>query len=129
MGLKIKRRPNALEKKARKGFRGYPMATLAFYGPDNTKASKVAVGVVTYDGAEADPLERWFSEDGDVRHDPVIGAEIIEFIGKHGVKSVVMSDGLMGCPHEEEIDYPLGEVCPQCPYWAIRDRFTGEIIQ
>jgi hypothetical protein len=33
----------------------------------------------------------------------------------------------MSCPHEERIDYPEGEKCPSCPFWANRNRFTGEI--
>lgn len=40
------RAKRALEKKARKGFKGYPAATVAFYGPDNRKATKIAVGIV-----------------------------------------------------------------------------------
>ena len=28
-------------------------------------------------------------------------------------------DGVTGCPHEEGIDYPLGEPCPQCPCGSI----------
>ena len=35
-----------LGKKAKKGFRGYPVATIAFYGPDSTTATKVAVAIV-----------------------------------------------------------------------------------
>jgi hypothetical protein len=34
----------------------------------------------------------------------------------------------IGCPHEEGKDYPLGENCPQCPYWANRDRWSGKLI-
>jgi hypothetical protein len=34
------------------------------------------------------------------------------------VKEVVMTGGIVGCPHEEGIDYPLGEDCPHCPYWS-----------
>ena len=75
------RRPlSPLRRKAKKGFRGFPVGTVAFFR-------------------------------------------------QHGVKSVAMSDGLLGCPHEEGIDYPKGEACPQCPYWAGRDRFTGELIE
>ncbi len=40
-----------------------------------------------------------------------------------------MTGAIIGCPHEEGIDYPDGEVCPQCPFWARRDRFTGELLQ
>jgi hypothetical protein len=44
------------------------------------------------------------------------------------VKSVVMPDRIIGCPHEEGIDYPEGESCPQCPFWEGRDRWTGEPV-
>jgi hypothetical protein len=29
---------------------------------------------------------------------------------------------MLGCPHEEGIDYPEGEACPACPFWAGRER-------
>jgi hypothetical protein len=128
--MRIKRRSDSpLKKKARRGFRGYPVATIAFYGPDDTRASKVAAMIVAAEDAEPAALERWFDEDGDILTNPVVAGEILRFLGVHGVKSVVMSDGIIGCPHEEGIDYPDDEVCPQCPFWAHRDRWTGEIVQ
>ncbi len=128
--MRIQRRSDSpLKKKARRGFRGYPVATIAFYGPDDTRASKVAVGIVATQDAEPIALERWFAEDGDVRTNPVVASEILQFLGVHGAKSVVMSDGIIGCPHEEGIDYPDGQVCPQCPYWAHRDRWTGDVVE
>ena len=36
-----------LHKKARKGHRGWPIATIAFYGPNLSQATKVVVGIVT----------------------------------------------------------------------------------
>jgi hypothetical protein len=126
--MKIKRPPSPLQKRARRGFRGYPVATIAFYGPDSSRASKVAVGVVTKPKGEAEVLERWFSERADVRFDAGIGREILAFLERHAVKSVVLSGGVIGCPHEEGIDYPEGQVCPQCPYWATRDRWTGDLL-
>ena len=127
--MRIKHRsPSPLHKKARRGFRGYPVATVAFYGPDLTRASKVAVGIITRENAEPEALERWFSAAGDVREDPAIGRDILAFIERHGAVTVVMTDRIIGCPHEEGIDYPDGQVCPQCPFWAHRDRWTGEVI-
>ena len=38
-------------------FAGYPVATVAFYGPDDRWATKVAVGIVAVDGGDPDPLE------------------------------------------------------------------------
>ena len=117
-----------LKKKARRGFRGYPLATVAFYGPDDRRATKVSVGIVTAEDAEPEILERWFSEDSDVQTDPTIGDEILTFIKAHGAKSVVTADRIIGCPHEEGIDYPEGQECPQCPFWAHRDRWSGEVL-
>jgi len=128
--VKLKRHSESpLRKRARRGFRGYPIATVAFYGPDNNRASKVAVGIVAAEGAEPAPLVQWFSEDRDVRRDLAIGREIVAFIQEHDARSVVMTDRIIGCPHEEGTDYPEGQVCPQCPFWAHRDRWSGEIIQ
>jgi hypothetical protein len=121
-------RKSALRKKAKHGFRGYPIATVAFYGPDDQVATKVAVGIVEQEGAEPSELERWYSSEGDVRTTPSIEAAVIEFITRHAVRSVAMTDDLIGCPHEEVVDYPEGTSCPKCPYWAGRDRFTKERI-
>jgi len=116
-----------LSKKARQGFRGWPVATIAFYGPDLSRASKVAVGIVAFEGAEAEDMTSWFSDEADVRHDPLIGQQIAEFIESHGVRSVAMGGGIIGCPHQEDIDYE-GEWCPVCEFWKGRDRFTGELL-
>jgi hypothetical protein len=117
-----------LEKRARRGFRGYPVATVAFYGPNDKQATKVAVGIVRGESVEADPLERWLSEQSDVRSDPDIAGQIAAFIETHAVRSVVLVDRIIGCPHEEGVDYPVGTACPQCPFWAYRDRWSGKLI-
>ena len=124
-----KTRSWAIGKKAKRGFKGYPVATVCLYGPTDKLASKVAVGIVRGERQDPDPLERWFSESADIRMDEAIELEIAEFIRAHGAKTVVMTDGIFGCPHEEGIDYPEGTSCPQCPYWAGRDRVTKERIQ
>jgi hypothetical protein len=118
-----------LTKRSNRGFRGYPIATVAFYGPDDRRASKVAVGIVPTEDAEPSELERWFSDAGDVRDDAETVAAIMTFIDRHGATSVVVDERILGCPHEEGIDYPEGEKCPQCPFWASRDRWTGELLQ
>ena len=118
-----------LRRKVKQGFRGYPIATVAFYGPTADLATKVVVAIVRDEGRKPDPLERWFSEESDVRSDLEVGDKVLAFLKEHAAKSVIVTDGLIGCPHEEGIDYPEGKSCPQCPYWAGRDRFTHERIQ
>jgi hypothetical protein len=127
--MRFKRRSTSpLAKKARRGFRGYPVATIAFYGPDNTRASKVAIGIVRAEGADPE-MTRLFTDEGDIRKDIEIGGQILKLLDLHGVQSVIVKQEIFGCLHEEGIDYPVGEVCPQCPFWAHRDRDTGELIQ
>jgi len=69
-----------LRKKAERGFHGYAIATIAFYGP------KVAVSIILTENHEPDLLERWFSDSGlDVRHDPAIGEHVVAFLKTHTV--------------------------------------------
>lgn len=121
------RNKKALTKRMRKGQKGYPVATIAFYGPDNIRASKLVCGIVQYDGGEPEPIKKWFTK-GDARKSETIFGEVLSFIEDNGVKTVAMADRIMGCPHEEGIDYPDGEPCPECPYWRNRDRFTHEKV-
>jgi len=114
-----------LRKKAKKGMRGWPVATIAFYGPNLSQATKVAVGIVPSETAEPREVRDWKVENGDVRVDPAIAQEILDFIEGHSVLSVVMTDGIIGCPHQEGVDYE-GEWCPVCEFWRGRDRFSGQ---
>jgi hypothetical protein len=111
-----------LRRKVDRGFQGYPLGTVAFYGPDNQRASKVAVGIVHREGQDVREMEKWISEISDVRYDDVIGQQVLAFLQQHGVRTVVTGSGILGCPHEEGIDYPDSEACPRCPYWAGRER-------
>jgi len=115
-----------LAKKAKNGFKGYPVATIALYGPTDKMATKLVVGIVSREGADADQLKKWFSDD-DIRKKPGVAEEVLQFIKENNAKSVAMTDRIIGCPHESGIDYPEGQSCPQCPFWAGRNRWTGEV--
>ncbi len=86
--------------------------------------------------AEATDLRRWLSEgQADIRADNRVAEEVLAFITEAGTKSVVMTDRIIGCPHEAGIDYPHEEgidyeglTCPVCPFWAGRDRWTGKRV-
>jgi hypothetical protein len=116
---------NRVLKQASKGFQGYPIATVAYYGPNESKATKVVVAIIPSEDAEADPLERWFGAERDMREDENVTSRILRFIKDNGARSVAAVGKILGCPHEEGKDYPEGEACPMCPYWAGRDRWAG----
>ncbi len=124
----VPRKLSPLTKKARRGFRGYPVATIAYYGPDRDTAAKVAVGIVQREDAEPEVVQRWFNSERDIRRDVAINRQVVAFVEEHHAKSVVMTDGIIGCPHEEGTDYPEGGVCPKCPFWVGRDRWSGEVV-
>lgn len=107
----------------------YPLATISAYGPDNTRATKLVVGILRHARQQdVNPMRTWSSDAGDVRNDPVIAAEVTDWLGSQGIENTLSYDRIIGCPHEEGIDYPLGRTCPQCPFWAGLDRFTHEPV-
>jgi hypothetical protein len=113
-----------LRKQAKQGDVGYPKATLAFYGPDNGRASKAVLGIFLQD--DSNPIiHRYFSDDADARYSVDIQETILARLREHNVRSLIMMEEIFGCPHEEGVDYPEGQPCPQCPFWKGRDRYAG----
>ena len=113
-----------IERLARRHSPAFPVGTIAYYGPDNQFASKVAVGIVDeHDKILA--LERWFATAEDVRTDEAICEQVAVFLDRFQVARVAMIDRIIGCPHEEGIDYPAGQSCPECSFWKGRDRWTS----
>jgi hypothetical protein len=102
----IQRARKRLEKKAKRGFRGWPLATVALHGPDDRLATKLSVAIMLAEDAEATDLRRWLSEEqSDIRADNRVVEEVLDFITEAEAKSVVITDRIIGCPHEEGIDY------------------------
>lgn len=93
----------------------YPIGTLAMYGPDDQRTTKLVAAVIRREGAEP-ALERWVGNN--VLHNNKVQRQIREFFARHGVKSGIGTEANIGCPHEEVLDFPEGEDCPFCPYWS-----------
>ena len=107
----------------------FPVATIAAYGPDNTRATKLVVAILQRPGdQEPRAMRTWTTETADVRSDPHVSAEVAAFISDWPVRRTVEAGRIIGCPHQEGIDYPMGRTCPQCPFWAGFDRFTHDPI-
>jgi hypothetical protein len=94
----------------------FPVGTVCYYGPDDKTTTKIAAGVVLREGDGPAFLERFVGTD--VARDPEVAGRVKAFFARQGVKSVVVTDGNLGCPHEEGPDFPVGQDCPFCPFWA-----------
>ncbi len=104
MSYREERERERQRKKARKEARRFPIATAAYYEPDDQRASKLVVGILKGEGREVE-LRKWYFESGDVRTDPQIQEETDRFLRANGPKKVVAVDRIWSCPHEEGTDY------------------------
>jgi hypothetical protein len=107
-----------LEARARKGFQGYPMGIIAFYGPTDQIATKAVIGIVMEAGGASEHIKKWIFDQGDLRKDVPTIKELFRYIESHNVRSVALTPGIYHCPHEAGVDYPEGDTCPQCLYWS-----------
>jgi len=94
--------------------RKYPLGTIALYGPDDKRTTKIVAGAIKHEGAEP-ILERWMGTN--IKDNPKIQRQIKTFFERHRVRSVVATDRNIGCPHEEGSDFEVGGDCPFCPFW------------
>jgi hypothetical protein len=108
--------------RAARGYRGDPLGTIAFYGPDNQQASKLVVGFSPSATAGITETRSFCNAENDVRADPQILSKVLSYLTGQRVKSLVITDGICGCPHEEGVDYPEGSACQYCDYWRGRAR-------
>ncbi len=95
----------------------FPIAAIAYYGPDDRTATKTVVAII--DGNQNIlESENWTVNEGDIRFNQEINHRIASFISARTVKKVVIAEGILGCPHTMGVDYPADEDCPYCPYWS-----------
>jgi hypothetical protein len=94
--------------------RKYPVGTVALYGPDDKRTTKIVAAAIEQVGAEP-ILERWMGTN--VRDNPKVQRQIKTFFERHKVRSVVATATNIGCPHEEGKDFEVGGDCPFCPFW------------
>jgi hypothetical protein len=69
------------------------------------------VGILRRAGQkDASPMRSWSTDASDVRNDPVIAAELSDWLRSQGIKDTVSHDRIIVCPHEEG-----GQSCSRRP--------------
>jgi hypothetical protein len=107
-----------LERRAQKGFQGYPLGIIAFYGYNDRVASKAVIGIVKASGKPPENIKAWVFEHGDLRKDVPTIKELFRYIEAHQVVSVALTPGIYYCPHDPGVDFPHDGSCSRCSFWS-----------
>ena len=91
----------------------FPIGSLVYFGPDDTTITKIIAVVMR--SRNSDPILKSWDGEG-ISKDPEVAVEIGHYFRKNQVTEVVMTGGIVACPHDEGVDYPTGESCPHCPF-------------
>ena len=100
----------------------YPIGTVALYGPTDKLAIKLVAAIIPAERATPTAMKKWFSKNSDIREDTTVQSELSVFLKAQNVTRAVVTEEVIGCPHEEGIDYPKGTSCPLCPFWSTKHK-------
>ncbi|GAC17835.1 hypothetical protein [Paraglaciecola arctica] len=79
-----------ISKRVKRGFHGYPMISIQYFGPSETLATKVEVGFIQEENAE--PMLETFNSETDIRVDETVQTTIIKIIDRVDAKTVTLED-------------------------------------
>lgn len=90
--MNLEKSQKRISKKVKKGFQGYPLITISYFGPTNELATKVVVGFKLDENSEE--LIEKFSTEMDIREDISVQTTIIKIIDRSGAESVTLAEGI-----------------------------------
>lgn len=87
-----------IAKKAKRGFQGYPVINIAYYGPHDQLATQVVLSFVAEENATAQ-LEK-FNTEADAREDATVQSAIVKIIERSGAKTLNLEPGIQSCAQQ-----------------------------
>jgi len=81
-----------ISKRVKRGFHGYPMISIQYFGPSEALATKVEVGFIQEENAE--PMLETFNSDTDIRQDETVQTTIIKIIDRVDAKTVTLEESV-----------------------------------
>ncbi|KMQ76013.1 hypothetical protein [Marinobacter subterrani] len=81
-----------IAKQVKKGFHGYPLVSLEYFGKTPDSASEVVISFTEEEGAE--PQKQTFVSGGDAREDETIQSTLLKIIERAGAKTVIEVNGI-----------------------------------
>lgn len=106
---------------------GFPFASITFHGQDETSASKAQVSIFNEEDQGSPVVRTWAKDEGDLRDDLKFLQELVQLLKEQNVERIAMTNEIVGCPHEEGVDFPNGFPCPECHYWAYKNPNPSEM--
>lgn len=79
-----------ISKRVKRGFHGYPMISIQYFGPGESLATKVEVGFIEQENAE--PMLETFNSETDIRLDETVQTTIIKIIDRVDAKTVMLDE-------------------------------------
>lgn len=90
--MNVDKAKKRIAKQVKKGFKGYPQISLAYFGKTADCATEVLVAFIAEEGAE--PQEQRFTSEHDVRDDETIQSVLLKIIERADANSVVEVKGV-----------------------------------
>ncbi len=90
--MNIDKAKKRIAKQVKKGFNGYPLVALSYFGKTADCASEVVIAYTQEEGGE--PQEQRFESKMDVREDEAIQSILVKIIERADAKSVTEKEGI-----------------------------------
>ena len=79
-----------INKRVKRGFHGYPIISIQYFGPSEALATKVEVGFIEQENAET--MLETFNSETDIRQDETVQTTIIKIIDRVDAQTVTLED-------------------------------------
>jgi hypothetical protein len=79
-----------INKRVKRGFHGYPIISIEYFGPSEALATKVEVGFIEQENAET--MLETFNSETDIRQDETVQTTIIKIIDRVDAQTVTLED-------------------------------------
>lgn len=91
--MNVDKAKKLIAKQVKKGFKGYPQISLAYFGKNADMATEVAIQFTLAEGSEVQ--EERFASESDVRENEVIQSALVKIIQRADAKSVIEVSGIL----------------------------------
>ena len=94
--MNVDKAKKRIAKQVKKGFHGYPLVSLEYFGKTPDSASEVVISYTEEEGAESQ--KQTFVSGSDAREDETIQSTLLKIIERADAKTVTEVDGVSDLP-------------------------------